>query len=85
MWWWGWGEAHDEEYKPALPAPVASCPVDGDESGEDADQEQDQHHVLSEPDILGMMVILMMTMIVMMIMIIYDDGNYDLGKRGQMT
>ena len=32
--------------------PVASCPVDCDQGGKDADQEQDQHHVLSKADVL---------------------------------
>ena len=31
---------------------VASGAVDGDQGGEDAHQEEDQHHVLREPDIL---------------------------------
>ena len=32
--------------------PVAGRPVDSDEGGQDADQEQDQHHVLGKPDVL---------------------------------
>ena len=32
---------------------VASGAVDGDKSGEDAHQEEDQHHVLREPNVLG--------------------------------
>ena len=32
---------------------VASGAVDGDQGGEDAHQEEDQHHVLREPNVLG--------------------------------
>ena len=32
---------------------VASGAVDGDKGGEDAHQEEDQHHVLREPNVLG--------------------------------
>ena len=32
---------------------VASGAVDGDKSGEDAHQEEDQHHVLREPNVLA--------------------------------
>ena len=35
-----------------LKRPVASRPVHRHEGGEDADQEQDKHHVLSEPNVL---------------------------------
>ena len=35
-----------------LQGPVARRPVDRDQGGEDADQEEDEHHVLSEPDVL---------------------------------
>ena len=31
---------------------VASGAVDGDQGGEDAHQEEDQHHVLREPNVL---------------------------------
>ena len=31
---------------------VASGAVDGDKGGEDAHQEEDQHHVLREPNVL---------------------------------
>ena len=35
-----------------LQGPVAGRPVDRHQRGEDADQEEDEHHVLREPDIL---------------------------------
>ena len=36
-----------------LKLPVASGPVHRDQGGEDADKEEDEHHVLREPDVLG--------------------------------
>ena len=39
--------------EPHLELPVAGGPVHSDEGGEDADQEEDQHHVFSKPDVLG--------------------------------
>ena len=36
-----------------LELPVAGGPVHGDEGGEYADEEEDQHHVFSKPNVLG--------------------------------
>ena len=51
---------HDKHYLRAekvggshLELSVASGAVDGDQGGEDAHQEEDQHHVLREPNVLG--------------------------------